>query len=57
LAATLGDAKPRFTPQHVIASLPNGLYKDWATKDSDQRCPICLEDVSRAVFLLILSGF
>ncbi|KAI0056350.1 hypothetical protein BV25DRAFT_1785487, partial [Artomyces pyxidatus] len=44
LAATLGDVRPRHTPEHVIASLTAGVYKDWATADSDQRCPICLDD-------------
>lgn len=45
LAATLGDARPRSTPDDVVAGLEAGLYKDWATPDSDQRCPICLDDV------------
>ncbi|KDQ23079.1 hypothetical protein PLEOSDRAFT_1049851, partial [Pleurotus ostreatus PC15] len=44
LAATLGDAKPKSTPEHVVAGLPTGFYKDWATSDSDHRCPICLDD-------------
>ncbi|KAL4257547.1 RING-type E3 ubiquitin transferase, partial [Pleurotus pulmonarius] len=44
LAATLGDAKPKSTPEHIIAGLPTGIYKDWATPDSDHRCPICLDD-------------
>lgn len=41
----LGEAKPRATPQHVVASLPTGFHKDWATPDGDHRCPICLDDV------------
>ncbi|THH18152.1 hypothetical protein EW146_g2788 [Bondarzewia mesenterica] len=44
LAATLGEVKPRCTPDNVIASLPTGLYKEWANSDSDHRCPICLDD-------------
>ncbi|KAF8233862.1 hypothetical protein L208DRAFT_1264706, partial [Tricholoma matsutake] len=44
LAQTLGEAKPRATPENVIASLETGKYKDWKTPDSDQRCPICLDD-------------
>jgi hypothetical protein len=49
LASTLGEARPRATPNHVIDTLPTGLYKDWQTADSDQRCPICLDDVSLLV--------
>ncbi|KII85440.1 hypothetical protein PLICRDRAFT_115823, partial [Plicaturopsis crispa FD-325 SS-3] len=44
ISAALGEARPRATPDHVIASLPTGFYKDWATPDSDARCPICLDD-------------
>ncbi|GLB41224.1 hypothetical protein LshimejAT787_0904390 [Lyophyllum shimeji] len=44
LAAALGEAKPRCTPDSVIAQLETGLYKDWKTADSDHRCPICLDD-------------
>ncbi|TDL20360.1 hypothetical protein BD410DRAFT_725966, partial [Rickenella mellea] len=44
LAASLGEARPRATPSHVIASLPTAFYKDWQTPDSDCRCPICLDD-------------
>ncbi|THH09442.1 hypothetical protein EW145_g2002 [Phellinidium pouzarii] len=44
LAATLGEAKPRATPAHVISALPTGLYKDWQSPQSDTRCPICLDD-------------
>lgn len=50
LAQTLGEAKPRATPENVIASLETGKYKDWKTPDSDQRCPICLDDVCRFSF-------
>lgn len=41
----MGDAKPRATPEHVIAGMDAGFYKDWATVESDKRCPICLDDV------------
>jgi len=44
LASVVGEARPRATPSHVIAALPTGFYKDWQTVDSDQRCPICLDD-------------
>ncbi|KDR70164.1 hypothetical protein GALMADRAFT_76518, partial [Galerina marginata CBS 339.88] len=44
LAQTLGDVKPRSTPSEIIEKMEKGLYKDWATPDSDQRCPICLDD-------------
>ncbi|KAG6865272.1 hypothetical protein C0991_004011 [Blastosporella zonata] len=47
LASTLGDAKPRSTPDEVIAGLETGLFKDWRTAESDQRCPICLDDMTR----------
>ena len=46
LAATLGEAKPKATPAHVLAALPTAVYKDWQTPESDSRCPICLDDVS-----------
>jgi hypothetical protein len=45
LANALGEVKPRSVPEHVIASLPTGRHRDWSTSDSDQRCPICLDDV------------
>ncbi|TFY60423.1 hypothetical protein EVG20_g7421 [Dentipellis fragilis] len=48
LASTLGDVKPRCTPDHVINSLATGTYQDWANADSDQRCPICLDDYAPA---------
>ncbi|KAJ6628860.1 hypothetical protein B0H10DRAFT_1689674, partial [Mycena sp. CBHHK59/15] len=44
LAGTLGEVKPKATPDHVIAGLESGLYKDYASAESDQRCPICLDD-------------
>ncbi|KAJ3805481.1 hypothetical protein EV368DRAFT_42422, partial [Lentinula lateritia] len=44
LAATLGEVKPRATPDHVVAGLKTGFYKDWASDECDKRCPICLDD-------------
>ncbi|KAG7095049.1 hypothetical protein E1B28_005839 [Marasmius oreades] len=44
LETALGEVKPRATPDHVIAGLETAFYKDWATIDSDKRCPICLDD-------------
>ncbi|TFK50539.1 hypothetical protein OE88DRAFT_1631483, partial [Heliocybe sulcata] len=44
LASSVGDALPRSTPEHVIASMPTGFYKDWADAESETRCPICLDD-------------
>ena len=55
LAATLGDVKPRCTSESVIASLPTGLYRDWATPDSDARCPICLDDVCASDLLSLMT--
>ena len=46
LAESLGPATSRATPRDILESLPTGSYKDWKTKDSDSRCPICLDDVS-----------
>lgn len=46
LGGMIGDVKPKATPEHVIAGLDAATYKDWATAESDQRCPICLDDVS-----------
>jgi len=44
LAASIGEVKPRSTPSTVIEKLEVGLYKEWKTSESDQRCPICLDD-------------
>ncbi|KAI0047886.1 hypothetical protein FA95DRAFT_1491901, partial [Auriscalpium vulgare] len=55
LAATLGDVRPRSTPDSVVAALPSGVYKDWANSDSDQRCPICLDDYQESDPVLKLS--
>jgi hypothetical protein len=52
----MGDAKPRATPEHVIAGLDAGFYKDWATVESDKRCPICLDDVRDFLFFLSVSA-
>ena len=46
LAATIGEVRPRHTPDHVINLLPTGTFKEWRNSESDQRCPICLDDVS-----------
>jgi hypothetical protein len=46
LAATIGDVRPRHTPDHIINSLPSATFKEWRNAESDQRCPICLDDVS-----------
>ena len=46
LAAAIGEVKPRCTPEDVISKLDVASYKDWATAESDKRCPICLDDVS-----------
>ena len=58
LTAALGEVKPRNTPGHIIAGLPYGKYSEWAAPGCDQRCPVCLDDVSvescpiRCVFLI-----
>ncbi|KAJ7683963.1 hypothetical protein B0H17DRAFT_866570, partial [Mycena rosella] len=44
LSRLIGDAKPKATPDHVVSGLETASYKDWATTESDQRCPICLDD-------------
>ncbi|KAI0260733.1 hypothetical protein BC834DRAFT_831302 [Gloeopeniophorella convolvens] len=44
LAATIGEVRPRHTPDNVIATLPRATFKDWRNGESDQRCPICLDD-------------
>jgi hypothetical protein len=46
LAATIGEVRPRHTSDSVINSLPTGIFKEWRNAESDQRCPICLDDVS-----------
>lgn len=54
LGGMIGEAKPRATPDHVIAGLENATYKEWATSESDQRCPICLDDVSFVFFSRVI---
>ncbi|KAJ6598858.1 hypothetical protein DFH09DRAFT_902978 [Mycena vulgaris] len=44
LGGIIGDAKPKATPDDVVSGLETASYKDWATSESDQRCPICLDD-------------
>ncbi|KAL0581283.1 hypothetical protein V5O48_000766 [Marasmius crinis-equi] len=44
LESALGEVKTRATPDHIIAGLEAAFYKDWATDESDKRCPICLDD-------------
>jgi hypothetical protein len=46
LTAALGEVKQRNTPGHIIAGLPSGKYSEWAAPGCDQRCPVCLDDVS-----------
>ncbi|KAH9050246.1 hypothetical protein EDB84DRAFT_593596 [Lactarius hengduanensis] len=40
----LGKYDPRHTPDHVIELLPTAMFKEWRSAESDQRCPICLDD-------------
>ncbi|KAF9809335.1 hypothetical protein IEO21_07437 [Rhodonia placenta] len=41
----LGEVRPRGTPDHIVAALPHGLYREWAAPgESETRCPICLDD-------------
>ncbi|KAJ7498721.1 hypothetical protein FB451DRAFT_1015638, partial [Mycena latifolia] len=44
LSGIIGDVKPKATPDDVVSGLETASYKDWATPESDQRCPICLDD-------------
>lgn len=44
LGALVGEAKPRGASSSTVDSLEKAEYKDWATEDSDKRCPICLDD-------------
>ncbi|KAJ7368516.1 hypothetical protein DFH08DRAFT_676531, partial [Mycena albidolilacea] len=48
LSGIIGDVKPKATPEHILTSLETALHKDWATTESDQRCPICLDDYQPA---------
>lgn len=46
LSSLLGDAKPRGTPDDIIESLPRGTYREWTRPGAtEERCPICLDDV------------
>lgn len=54
LTATIGEVKPRSTPDNVVAEMETGLYKDWKTADGDSRCPICLDDVRMNLFPYVL---
>jgi len=45
LTQIIGDAKPKSTPSEILEKMEKAQYKDWATADSDKRCPICLDDV------------
>ena len=45
LSTLLSDVKPRGTPTDIISSLPKGTYGEWARPDTEERCPICLDDV------------
>ncbi|KAJ7228472.1 hypothetical protein GGX14DRAFT_345899, partial [Mycena pura] len=44
LGGMIGDVKPKGTPDDVVAGFDTAFYKDWATAESDKRCPICLDD-------------
>ena len=57
LAATIGEVRPRHTPDNVINLLPTGTFKEWRNSESDQRCPICLDDVSVQRLLQVLQPF
>ncbi|KAL6303717.1 hypothetical protein BKA93DRAFT_734388, partial [Sparassis latifolia] len=57
LAEFLGEAKPRGTPADVVASLPSGVYRDWASPgNTEERCPICLDDYQPTDPVLKLSA-
>ncbi|OBZ77552.1 E3 ubiquitin ligase BIG BROTHER-related protein [Grifola frondosa] len=57
LSTFLGEVGPRGTPDHVVSSLPNGLYKDWAKPgETDERCPICLDDYAPTDPVLKIPG-
>lgn len=50
LSEVMGDANPKKTSSAILESLEKAEYKDWATADSDERCPICLDDVRMSKF-------
>jgi hypothetical protein len=45
LGSVVGEARPRGTSPTVLNTMEKGKYTDWATAESDKRCPICLDDV------------
>lgn len=56
LAATIGEVRPRHTPDHVIELLPTAMFKEWCNAESDHRCPICLDDVSVQLLLQVTNA-
>ncbi|PPQ99420.1 hypothetical protein CVT24_005407 [Panaeolus cyanescens] len=56
LAATLGDVRAKSTPEEIINTQETAMYKEWATAESDQRCPICLDDYAQDDMVLKLSN-
>ncbi|KAF7288296.1 RING-type domain-containing protein [Mycena chlorophos] len=53
LSGLIGDARPKGTSDETISGLESAQFQDWATADSDQRCPICLDDVSVSIHLML----
>jgi hypothetical protein len=51
LSAALGEVKPKSTPASILSELETAQYKDWATSESDKRCPICLDDVRPCILI------
>ena len=50
LSGLLGEARPRGISDSVLSSLPSGTYQDWAKPgETEERCPICLDDVRISV--------
>ncbi|KAF9559948.1 hypothetical protein CPC08DRAFT_637153, partial [Agrocybe pediades] len=56
LSQWLGDAKPKSTPSDILEKMEKAQYKDWATDDSDKRCPICLDDYGQTDKVLKLTN-
>ncbi|KAF7332063.1 RING-type domain-containing protein [Mycena kentingensis (nom. inval.)] len=48
LSGIIGDARPKGASEEMIAGLDSASFGEWATEDSDQRCPICLDDYRRS---------
>ncbi|KAF7301843.1 RING-type domain-containing protein [Mycena indigotica] len=44
LSGLIGEARPKGTSDETLSSLESAQYQEWATADSDHRCPICLDD-------------